>query len=114
MRSRYSAYTLKNEDYLLNTWHSSTRPSSLNLAYDNTNWKKLKIIFTSTNSVEFVAFFKNADEADSALYEKSIFIKEDIWFYLQGDGLQLMQLTRNKMCPCKSGKKFKRCCDEDL
>jgi len=29
MRSRYSAYVLKNEIYLLKTWHESTRPESL-------------------------------------------------------------------------------------
>ncbi|MDW7598315.1 MAG: YchJ family metal-binding protein [Nitrosomonadaceae bacterium] len=32
MRSRYTAYTLGNEDYLLSTWHPSTRPDSLKLA----------------------------------------------------------------------------------
>ena len=32
MRSRYSAYVLGHEPYLLATWHDSTRPSSLNLA----------------------------------------------------------------------------------
>src|SRR5687767_1109085 len=28
MRSRYTAYTLKNEPYLLATWHPSTRPAT--------------------------------------------------------------------------------------
>jgi SEC-C motif-containing protein len=32
MRSRYSAYVLKREDYLLATWHPSTRPANLKLA----------------------------------------------------------------------------------
>lgn len=32
MRSRYSAYVLGLENYLLATWHISTRPASLGLA----------------------------------------------------------------------------------
>ena len=32
MRSRYTAYTLGREDYLLATWHRSTRQASLALA----------------------------------------------------------------------------------
>src|SRR6185437_10051180 len=32
MRSRYSAYVLKREDYLLASWHADTRPASLRLA----------------------------------------------------------------------------------
>ena len=31
MRSRYTAYALAREDYLLATWHASTRPSALAL-----------------------------------------------------------------------------------
>ncbi|XLM23157.1 hypothetical protein MKD33_17040, partial [Chromobacterium piscinae] len=34
MRSRYSAYALGLEAYLLATWHASTRPEALNLAED--------------------------------------------------------------------------------
>src|SRR4030065_912312 len=31
MRSRYTAYVLAREDYLLHTWHGSTRPAQLGL-----------------------------------------------------------------------------------
>jgi SEC-C motif-containing protein len=34
MRSRYSAYSLGLESYLLETWHPNTRPTSLNLQDD--------------------------------------------------------------------------------
>ena len=34
MRSRYSAYVLGNEAYLLATWHPDTRPAVLGLADD--------------------------------------------------------------------------------
>ena len=113
MRSRYCAYQIKNENYLLNTWHESTRPESLNLTEDSTDWKKLKVIFASENKVHFVAYFTQ-DTLNSAktyaLTEVSNFVKDKSWFYLNGDEVKTVQLTKNMPCPCLSGKKFKRCC----
>jgi len=43
MRSRYSAFVLKLEDYLLATWHPDTRPASLDLDTDNTKWLGLEV-----------------------------------------------------------------------
>lgn len=44
MRSRYTAYTLQREDYLLASWHPSTRPSTLGLAEDEaTKWLGLEV-----------------------------------------------------------------------
>jgi SEC-C motif domain protein len=43
MRSRYSAYVLKLSDYLLATWHPSTRPSELDLSDDDSKWLGLEI-----------------------------------------------------------------------
>ena len=113
MRSRYSAYVLKNETYLLQTWHESTRPSSLNLKSDSTHWEKLKIIAATDSSVHFVAYFtqNNLNEENIfALTEKSQFIKENNWLYLEGDEVETIKLTKNRLCPCQSGKKYKRCC----
>lgn len=114
MRSRYSAYHFKNADYLLKTWHASTRPADLDLTHDSTQWKKLKIISTTDKQVEFVAFFAGTDKTLQALYEKSLFIKEARWFYLQGEELKILKLTKKMLCPCKSGKKFKHCCGAEL
>ena len=45
MRSRYSAYVLGLESYLLTTWHPSTRPAALNLAEDaGTRWLGLEVL----------------------------------------------------------------------
>ena len=38
MRSRYTAYVLNIEDYLLATWHPRTRPPSLSLAESRRRW----------------------------------------------------------------------------
>lgn len=113
MRSRYSAYVLKNESYLLKSWHESTRPESLDLTDDSTQWKKLKIISTSDNHVSFAAFFTQDmlnNEKIYALTESSNFIKDVNWQYLDGDEVTTIQLTKNMLCPCQSGKKYKRCC----
>lgn len=113
MRSRYSAYVLINEDYLLKSWHESTRPDSLDLENDTTQWKKLKIISTSENNVHFVAFFGNSinvKESYFFLSEESKFVKDKHWFYLEGTELKTTELSKNMLCPCQSGKKFKRCC----
>ena len=41
MRSRYAAYVLKLDSYLLATWHPSTRPSSIDL--DTPKWLGLQV-----------------------------------------------------------------------
>ena len=113
MRSRYSAYVLKNEDYLLKSWNESTRPDTLDLSSATTQWKKLKIISITENTVHFVAFFSdiiNAKESDFYLIENSEFIKADKWYYSKGIELKTSELSKNMSCPCQSGKKFKRCC----
>ena len=117
MRSRYSAYVLKNERYLLESWHASTRPESLGLSHDSTQWLKLKIISTEEKNVCFVAYFTQdtlSKENTYALTELSHFVKEKEWFYLNGDEVKTIQLTKNMACPCQSGKKYKRCCGKDI
>lgn len=113
MRSRYSAHVLKNEDYLLKSWHESTRPESLDLKDDSTQWMKLKIISASKNKVNFVAYFTQDSlnkEKVYALTEISNFVKDINWQYLDGEEVKTVQLTKNMLCPCQSGKKYKRCC----
>jgi SEC-C motif-containing protein len=116
MRSRYSAYVLKNSDYLSATWHPSTRPASLDLSGDDTPWQRLSIIATEqgaendeTGYVEFAA-----DYAGGQLHERSRFVKEEGgWLYLDGEILPPLvpaKVGRNEPCPCGSGRKFKRCC----
>ena len=117
MRSRYSAYVIKDEEYLLKSWYESTRPKSLDLENDTTQWGKLKIISASGNMVHFVAFFSNNINGKESYYflsEKSEFIKNGHWFYLEGKEIRTTELSKNMLCPCQSGKKFKRCCATEL
>jgi SEC-C motif-containing protein len=91
MRSRYTAYTLGREDYLLATWHPSTRPAALGLAEDvATKWLGLEVKRHEQPDaehaiVEFVARFKIQGRAHR-LHEISRFAKEHgRWFYVDGD-----------------------------
>jgi len=90
MRSRYSAYTLKLEAYLLATWHASTRPETLELTADNAKWLGLAVKKCTSDSadrasVKFVARYKIAGRAHR-LHEISHFVRENgQWFYVDGE-----------------------------
>ncbi|BAK77943.1 SEC-C motif domain protein [Pseudogulbenkiania sp. NH8B] len=93
MRSRYTAYTLGCETYLLATWQEATRPAGLDLADDagKVKWLGLDIRRTEqggvndqTGIVEFVAHYKVGGRAHR-LHETSRFQRDDgRWFYLDG------------------------------
>jgi SEC-C motif-containing protein len=90
MRSRYSAYVLQLEEYLLATWHPDTRPSELDLTADDTKWlglevKKHALQDDSHATVEFVARYRIAGKGHR-LHELSRFVREDgRWYYVDGD-----------------------------
>ena len=90
MRSRYTAYVFKLDDYLLATWHTSTRPATLNLNDEPPlKWlglqiKRFNTISVSSATVEFIARYKPAGKAER-LHEISEFVLEnERWFYVSG------------------------------
>lgn len=94
MRSRYTAYTLNREDYLLTTWYHSTRPAALGLANQPCNqWLGLTVKRHEQSAsdqaiVEFIARYKINGRA-YRLHEISRFVREGgSWFYVDGDILQ--------------------------
>jgi SEC-C motif domain protein len=89
MRSRYSAYVLGLEEYLLNTWHPNTRPQALNLKQDRTQWLGLEVKRFDPNDeqaiVEFIARYKINGKAGK-MQETSRFKRiATRWFYVDGD-----------------------------
>jgi SEC-C motif-containing protein len=91
MRSRYTAYTLQRENYLLATWHPTTRPGSLDLAKDvHTKWLGLDVKRQEQQDsnhaiVEFVARYKVNGRAHR-MHEVSRFVRENgSWLYLDGE-----------------------------
>ena len=104
MRSRYTAYSKGNLDYLIHTQHPKTRkktdPTTLQQTFETTHWVSLTIVKTQQGHphhkrgiVEFIATHQekstrspNASATLNQLHERSRFIREnDHWFYVDGD-----------------------------
>lgn len=88
MRSRYSAFAMMLPEYLLATWHPSTRPEVLQLD-EAIVWKNLEIVSTEAGGpfdkqgvVEFVARYALLGQREYQL-EVSDFVREGgRWYYL--------------------------------
>lgn len=89
MRSRYTAYVVQDEQYLIDTWHSKTRPSRKQVVDGKTKWHRLKIketlkggISDNAGEVVFEAIYKINGKAHKHI-ERSTFEKEEgEWRYL--------------------------------
>ncbi|CAM4186023.1 YchJ family protein [Vreelandella rituensis] len=114
MRSRYSAFVLNLTDYLLASWHPSTRPASL-APDSSTHWLRLEILESAevgdNGRVAFRATFREGRRW-AVLEEASRFVREEgRWFYLDGTpDITRLKPGRNDPCPCGSLRKFKSCC----
>jgi SEC-C motif-containing protein len=127
MRSRYSAYTLDNQAYLMKTLAPESREEeeqeTEQVSDTNMKWLGLEIRSTSkgcvedeTGIVEFVAKYKVGDKL-GIHHERSNFRREDgCWVCIGGEinpkqeQRIVNKVGRNVSCPCGSGKKFKKCC----
>lgn len=119
MRSRYTAYSKGQIDYLIATHHPTRRrPNQRQVLVKSlgaTTWEKLTILATHQGqaqdregTVEFVAYYSTPNPGQ--LHERSRFIKlKQCWFYLDGVQLPPRWPTRNQPCWCGSGKKYKVC-----
>ena len=93
MRSRYTAYVLGDEGYLLATWHASTRPAAAKFE-PGTKWLGLQLrdhcdVDPTHAQVEFVARYRLAGHGAGQavrLHERSRFVREgECWYYVDGD-----------------------------
>jgi len=94
MRSRYTAFVLELADYLLATWHPSTRPASLDFE-PGVKWLGLdlrsrSVLDADHAEVEFVARQRSSAGVATRLHERSRFVREERgalhrWFYLDGE-----------------------------
>lgn len=90
MRSRYSAFVLEREGYLLKSWAASHRPPSI--VFDaEVKWLGLEVrahrqTGEDSAEVEFVARQKPTYGPAVRLHERSRFVREDgNWLYLDGE-----------------------------
>jgi SEC-C motif-containing protein len=102
MRSRYTAYALRNEHYLKATWHPSTRPAEPIISKnEKLQWLGLEVksalrlrqrkaeAKAGEDFVEFVARLR-VDGRGQRLHELSRFLQEPgegglRWFYVDGE-----------------------------
>ncbi|CAN5132129.1 hypothetical protein BH09ACT1_BH09ACT1_05100 [soil metagenome] len=90
MRSRYTAFAIGDVDYLLASWHPSSRPATLELD-KGLRWYRLDILATerggmldTEGTVEFRAHYRQGKAADSQ-HEVSRFRRAARrWLYLDG------------------------------
>jgi SEC-C motif-containing protein len=91
MRSRFSAFAVGDTDYLLRSWHSSTRPARLELD-PGLSWTRLEIhgttgggAFHTEGTVEFTAYsrWRGGRGGEEATHENSAFVRESGgWVYV--------------------------------
>jgi SEC-C motif-containing protein len=89
MRSRYSAFALGDNAYLLASWHPDSRPTSLDLDPD-LRWYRLDIVgrtagglLDTTGTVDFRAYWRAVDGAAGVQSENSRFARvQRRWAYL--------------------------------
>ena len=92
MRSRYTAFALEREAYLLATWHPSQRPAQIELD-PSVKWLGLdvrdyRLTSADTAEVEFVARQKPTSGPAIRVHERSRFLLDGgYWLYV--DGVQL-------------------------
>jgi SEC-C motif-containing protein len=121
MRARYSAYVMKELDYLLESTHPNQRGDydlkGTKRWAEKSEWDGLQIISTekggagdSQGKVEFIAHYRYKGKR-LAHHEMAEFIKEDgKWYFYQGKMVPQKQVVRtdekigrNDTCPCGSG-----------
>ncbi len=127
LRSRYTAFTLGEIDYILATHHSKTRNtvdrSEIEAWSKNSVWKGLEILDQAKGSatdeqgeIRFCARFFSEGK-DQEHWEHAVFERENgAWKFLDAQGMKPStirrmepKIGRNDPCHCGSGKKFKKC-----
>ena len=130
MRSRYSAYVRGEVGYLFTSLHPDHRADFDEKATrawaENADWHKLEILGTSgggpedtEGTVEFAASYTEKGIRRDH-HEVSAFRKQaGTWYFVSGEAVPAKQVIRtapktgrNDPCPCGSGRKFKKCCEQ--
>lgn len=128
MRSRYTAYTQANMDYIQKTMTGLALEGFDVEATKNwatsISWLGLEVIqsffdemLPTKGFVEFEVTYKNSTGNEQKICELSEFNQiGKIWYYTDGKistkplNPVYNKMSRNDPCSCGSGKKFKKCC----
>lgn len=116
MRSRYTAYSTANIDYIERTMRGPAaknfEKTSATQWAGSVEWQGLEVSSSTQQDdigrVAFVASYREAGEVHH-IKEHSVFHRiNGVWYYV--DRVQEATPKRNDHCPCGSGKKYKHCC----
>lgn len=120
MRSRYTAYSMGNTDYIKKTMRGKPLLGFNEIASANwaksVQWLGLAVlkVYQEKEDVGFVEFVASYLENNMVkkIHELSEFHCVDgSWFYVDGELTKEpdLKISRNAPCPCSSQKKFKNC-----
>jgi SEC-C motif-containing protein len=128
MRARYSAFVVNNPEFLHESLHPDHRHdhdvSATRRWAESSQWLSLQVVEVEKGSadddegsVEFIATYKEQG-VTKPHHEISRFVKQDgNWYFVDGklvtpqtEVRKQPKVGRNELCPCGSGKKFKKCC----
>ncbi|ASD67310.1 preprotein translocase subunit SecA [Pseudoalteromonas piscicida] len=119
MRSRYTAYCLKDAKYIHDTYaHAKQAQNNVDdiAAFANyAHFIKLEVLEEVVEATQGIVEFKAhyiAENMHYILHERSNFITEaGRWYYLDGElyDAPATKVGRNDVCPCGSDKKYKKC-----
>ena len=129
MRSRYSAFCVKDMDYLVKSFLTEKSRSAIvtnfNKMFEARDWLSLTITETVAGGesdrsgiVQFYAVYSLVDEPGSRFFtnERSRFTKEadGLWYFRSSESSRKIDLAADSECWCGSGKRFKDCHPENL
>ena len=88
MRSRFSAFRVGDETYLLRTWHPSTRPPRVGLD-TSLRWRRLKVLQTTgggyldtEGTVHFRAHYVERNRAGHLEENSRFTVHDGAWLYV--------------------------------
>jgi SEC-C motif domain protein len=123
MRSRYTAYTLADADYLQRTSNVGVfNAAAIRQWANQVNWLGLQVLNVSAGNpgdevgeVTYIARYRENDQ-ERVISEQAIFHKiKGEWRYVGSTSVPsshiLRKVGRNAPCLCGSGKKSKKCCE---
>lgn len=118
MRSRYTAYCLKQVDYLIATHFplpAAEEAKQIAAFAESVHFTGLQILSESQQDnkgkVHFIASYLHGNNFCRLEEESDFICLEGKWYYTSGKlhPLADQKIGRNDLCPCGSSKKFKQC-----
>ena len=118
MRSRYSAYCLKDAAYIFATYHPNMQLNNslqqISEFAQSSHFLNLQLLSSQQENYEGWVKFTVSYLQGNTLFkftENSRFVFDSRWLYVTGDLTESpsIKIGRNDLCPCGSQKKFKQC-----